>query len=319
MSNPQPADPPDQRSESVATVLVALLANLAIAVAKTVAGLISGSSAMLSEAAHSFADTVTEVLLFVALRRGARPPDDAHPFGHGKESYVWALLAAVCTFVAGAGFSVIQGVGTIIGGEQHGSYVVSYLVLAVAFVIECVSLTRAVYQVRREARRWRLSTFDYLRLTPDTAVKAVTLEDIAALIGLVIAAAGLILWQLTGDSVWDGIASIVIGALLFIVALVLGRANMALLVGLSVPPKLRNVIADELTAIPTIDGVSTLLTMQLGPDEVLVAANVDFADSATGEQIESAADEAERRLQSRFPGIRYLFLDPTRSPRRRPR
>ncbi|SCL28458.1 cation diffusion facilitator family transporter [Micromonospora inyonensis] len=301
------------RTESVGTVVVAGAANLAIAVAKLIAGLLSGSAAMLSEAVHSVADTTTEVLLYAALRRGARPADPRHPFGYGKESYVWALLAALFTFVAGAGFAVTHGVTTILVHEHSGDYLASYVVLAVSFGIESVSLARAVRQVRRESRRWRTTPRRFLRTTADTTVKAVFLEDSAALVGLLLAAVGVALSQLTGDELYDGIASILIGLLLLVVATTLAYSNVSLLVGRAVPGRLRREIEDELTDLPTVRRIDTLLTMQLGPDDVLVAAKVDFADEATGADIEAAADEAERRLTGRHPGIRYVFLDPTRS------
>ncbi|WP_446220349.1 cation diffusion facilitator family transporter [Micromonospora sp. IBHARD004] len=301
------------KTESVGTVVVAGTANLAIAVAKLVAGLISGSAAMLSEAAHSVADTTTEVLLYLALRRGARPADTRHPFGYGKESYVWAFLAALFTFVAGAGFAITHGVTTILVHEHTGAYLASYLVLAISFVIESVSLTRAVRQVRRESRRWRSSPRRYLRLTADTTVKAVFLEDSAALIGLLIAGVGLGLSHLTGDELYDGVASILIGVLLLAVATILARSNISLLVGRAVSERVHREIERELAGLPTVDRVDTLMTMLLGPEDILVAAKVDFHDDATGADIETAADEAERRLTDRYPEIGYVFLDPTRS------
>ena len=304
---------PEVKTESVGTVVVAGAANLAIAVAKLVAGLLSGSAAMLSEAAHSLADTTTEVLLYLALRRGARPADTRHPFGYGKESYVWAFLAALFTFVAGAGFAVTHGVTTILVHEHSGEYLVAYVVLAVSFAIESVSLARAVRQVRGESRRWGTTPRRYLRLTADTTVKAVFLEDSAALIGLLIAAGGLTLSHLTGDELYDGIASILIGVLLLVVAVVLARSNISLLVGRSVSDRLHRRIERELADVPTVDRVDTLMTMFLGPDDILVAAKVDFRDDATGADIEAAADEAERRLTGHFPEIAYVFLDPTRS------
>ncbi|WP_213450182.1 cation diffusion facilitator family transporter [Rhizomonospora bruguierae] len=305
--------------ESLGTVIIAGLANLAIAAAKAVAGLMSGSAAMLSESAHSVADTVTEVLLFTALRRGAKPPDDRHPFGYGKERYVWALFAAISLFAAGAGYSFLHGYDTIRYGEEVGSFLVAYVVLAISFVIECVSLTRALRQVRSAAARWSTTPRRFLRLTADTAVKAVFLEDTAALIGLTLAAAGLALTELTGSRFYDGAASIAIGVLLLVVAGILTHTNVSLLVGRAVPKAVYRRIHEDLSGVPTVDRVGTLLTMQLGPDEILVAARVDFADDATGADIEAAADEAERRLTERYPGIKYLFLDPTRGPSTRRR
>jgi cation diffusion facilitator family transporter len=299
------------QSESVGTVLIAGAVNLAIAAAKTVAGLLSGSSAMLSEAAHSYADTVTEVLLYVALRRGEQPPDEGHPFGHGKATYFWALLAALFTFVVGAGFSIFHGIDTIRRGEELTDFTVSYIVLVVAFALESVSFARALGQVRTASRRWRVSMTRYLRITPDTTVKAVALEDLAALIGLVIAAIGLGLAQLTGNAEWDGMASVAIGLLLLVVAVTLARHNASLLVGEAVPPRLHGAISDELSGVDGVEQVLTLFTMYLGPATLLVAAKVDFQDDYTGDAVEAAADEAERRLRERFPSIRFVFLDPT--------
>lgn len=308
----QPATAGEPQSESVGTVLIAGGANLAIAVAKAVAGVLSGSAAMLSEAAHSVADTTTEGLLYTALRRGQKAPDERHPFGYGKESYVWAFLAALFTFVAGAGFSITHGVHTIHSGRHSGDYTVSYVVLAVSFAIEATSLTRAVRQVRNSAGRWRVTPARFLRVSPDTTIKAVFLEDSAALVGLVLAGAGLGLAQATGEELWDGLASVAIGLLLLVAATTLAGSNVSLLVGRAATPRIRRMVEEEILAIPTVERIETLLTMQLGPTDVLVAAKVDFADTATGADIESAADEAERRLRARYSGIRYVFLDPTR-------
>jgi cation diffusion facilitator family transporter len=296
----EPADPTespdDEGNESVGTVVVAGLANLAIAAAKLVAGMLSGSAAMLSEAAHSLADTVTEVFLFVALRRGTKQPDEEHPFGYGKESFVWAFIAALFTFVGGAGFSIYHGVTTIISGEHSGDFLVSYIVLGVSFLAEGTSFLKAQRQVTGESKRWGITRRRFLRLTSDTTVKAVYFEDSAALIGLILAAAGIALSQITGAELWDGLA----------------RANVSLLVGRAVPRRMHNQIADDLAGIPVVTAVPTLLTMQLGPGAILVAAKVDFNDDVSGAEIEAASDEAERRLRARYPGIQYVFLDPTR-------
>ena len=313
---PAPAEPGTpsggSENESVGTVIIAGLANLVIAAAKLVAGLLSGSAAMLSEAAHSLADTVTEVFLFVALRRGGKPADEEHPFGYGKEAFVWAFIAALFTFIGGAGFSIYHGVTTILSGEHTGHYLISYIVLAVSFLAEGTSFLKAQRQVTGESRKWNISRARFLRLTPDTTVKAVYFEDSAALIGLVLAAGGIGLAQITGSEMWDGIASIAIGALLLVVATILARSNVSLLVGRAVPRRMHNQIADDLASIDVVTAVPTLLTMQLGPGNILVAAKVDFDDDVTGGEIEAASDEAERRLRARYPMIRYVFLDPTR-------
>ncbi|MEU9860512.1 cation diffusion facilitator family transporter [Streptomyces sp. NPDC047971] len=300
-----------EQGESVFTVIVAAAANLGIAVAKAVAGVISGSSAMLSEAAHSVADTVTEVMLLTALKRSEKPADEDHPLGYSGERYVWALLAAVATFVGGAVFSVYDGIHTLVQGEEVGDPLVSYIVLAIAFVLESFSLRTAVRQVRGEAERKRTPFGRYLRRTPDTTVKAVVMEDSAALAGLLLAAGGLLGVQITGSDVWDGVASILIGALLVYVAWVLGRSNAELLIGRPLPRAVREEVRDELLAVPHVVGVLELTTLIQGPDEVMIAAKVDFRDVSSAEQVEWACEEAEARLRARFPAVRRVYLDPT--------
>ncbi|MYW65950.1 cation diffusion facilitator family transporter [Streptomyces sp. SID8379] len=304
-------DAEEAGGESVFTVIVAAVANLGIALAKAVAGVISGSSAMLSEAAHSFADTVTELLLLTALKRGEKPADEEHPLGYGGERYVWALLAAVATFVGGAVFSFYDGIHTLVVGEELGDPLVSYIVLGIAFLLEGFSLRTAVKQARGEAARFKAPFGTYLKHTPDTAVKAVVLEDSAALAGLVLAAGGLLGGQLTGSGVWDGIASLCIGALLLWVAWVLGRSNAQLLVGRPLPKPMRAEIRALLVEGEHVEAVLELTTLVQGPREALVAAKVDFRDASTAAQIEWACEDASRRLRERFPSVRRVYLDPT--------
>ncbi|MGY1781532.1 cation diffusion facilitator family transporter [Geodermatophilus sp. SYSU D01036] len=301
----------EKGGESTGTVVVAGLANLGIAVAKLVGGLVSHSSAMLSEAAHSLADTITEVLLFVALKRGTKAPDARHPVGYGRETYFWALLACLATFTLGAGFSFYQGIETVLEGEEQGSPLIAYVVLAVSFVLEGASWLKAVRQVRGAARRWGTTPRRYLAETTDTTVKAVTFEDSAALVGLVLAALGLFLEQVTGDPVWDGVAAILIGVLLLLVAGSLARANVSLLIGQSIPRRLQDQLREEIAGLPQVDDVPVLLTTVIGPGQLAVMAKVDFADTATVADIERASDEAERRLVARHEGVRFVFLDPT--------
>lgn len=296
---------------STVTVVVAAAANLGIALAKLVAGLISGSSAMLSEAAHSVADTVTEVMLLTALKRSEKPADEDHPLGYGPERYIWAMLAAVATFVGGAVFSLYDGIHTLLRGEELGDPLISYLVLAVAFLLEGFSLRTGVRQVRGEAARLRMPAPRYLRRTPDTAVKAVVMEDSAALAGLLLAAGGLLGGQLSGSGVWDGIASILIGVLLVYVAWVLCRSNAQLLIGLPLPADMRAGVREELLSVPHIVEVVELTTLIQGPSELLVAAKIDFRDAATAAQIEWACEEAEQQLRERYPSIQRVYLDPT--------
>ncbi|GGY19396.1 cation diffusion facilitator transporter [Streptomyces tanashiensis] len=292
-------------------MIVAAVANLGIAAAKVVAGIVSGSSAMLSEAAHSVADTVTEAMLLTALKRSEKPADEDHPVGYAGERYVWALLAAVATFVGGAVFSLYDGIHTLTHGEEVGDPTISYIVLGIAFVLEGFSLRTGIKQVRAEAERMKAPFARYLRLTADTTVKAVVMEDSAALAGLMLAAGGLLGVQITGSDVWDGVASILIGLLLVYVAWVLGRSNAELLIGRPAPRRMRDGIREELLSVPHIIDVLDLITLIQGPGEILVAAKIDFRDVSSAGQVEWACEDAESQLRERFPAIRRVYLDPT--------
>ncbi|TCC54150.1 cation diffusion facilitator family transporter [Kribbella capetownensis] len=296
-------------------MLVAGAANLLVGAAKAVVGVISGSAALQAEAAHSVADTVTEVFLFIAARRGARGPDSRHPFGYGRETYLWAFLAALATFVAGAGFSIARGIETLFRGEppDDTSMWVVYGVLAFAFVVEGGSLARGVREARHTAAALSLPPLDYLEDTTDTPVKAVIFEDTAALIGLVLAAVGVSLRHLTGQTAWDGLASIAIGALLVVTAATLARANLSLLVGQTVRPELQAALRGSLESLPGVVSVPVFVAVVIGPGSLMIAAKVHFESASTATDIERAADEAERRLRALSPGVRYVFLDPTPS------
>ena len=311
MSEPTRSKPREGGGESTTTVVVAAVANLGIALAKAVAGVISGSSAMLSEAAHSVADTVTELMLLVSLKASDRPADEEHPLGYGGARYIWALLASVATFVGGGVFAMYDGVHTLTHREDPGDPLISYLVLAVAFILEGYSLRTGLKQARGEADRLGVRLKRYLRRTPDTAVKAVVMEDSAALAGLLLAAAGLFAGQLTGSGVWDGVASLCIGVLLVYVAWVLGHANSELLIGRPLPAEMRAAVRAELLADPHVMDVIELTTLLQGPDEALVAAKVDFRDMYSAADIERACDSMARRVRERFPAVRRVYLDPT--------
>jgi cation diffusion facilitator family transporter len=304
-------DAENEHGESALTVLLALGANVAIAVAKAVAAVVTGSSALMSEAGHSVADCATEVLLLTALRRSARPADTSHPFGYGKARFFWSLLAAVFIFTAGALFSFYQGVSTLTGPpEEHKDALVGYLVIAVAAVLESISLRQAIRQVRREQAEAKLPLWPFLKRTDDPTVKTVLYEDSAALVGLLLAFAGLALSQLTGSSVWDGIASLLIGLLLVVVAYLLGRSNMSLLVGRQADPRLVAVVHDRLAGQPEVDVVVELLTMVIGTDRVLVCARIDFDDAVTTAELEHACVRIDTELRTEFPDLDQIFLEP---------
>ena len=298
--------------ESRTTVLIALAANAAIAVAKAVAGLVSGSSAMLAEAAHSVADTINQVFLLFSFAVSEREPDADHPFGYGKERFFWSFLAAVGIFVAGAGFSLYEGLHRVFGPqEESGSYGIAYAVLAFSFLAEGSSLLRAYRQTRREAADKEQSHTGYVKESRDPTTKTVLLEDSAAVIGLVLAAAGVGLHQITGNQVYDGLASIAIAVLLAVVAFTLGRDTKALLVGEAATPEERKAICAVLDARPEVDRVVELLTMALAPERLLVAARIDLADGLSTDEVERASSEMDRELRERVPGVWQVFLDAT--------
>ena len=300
-------------SETRATVLAALAANLAVAVAKAAGGLLTGSAALLSEAAHSVADTLNEIFLLLSLQKAERPADRIHPFGYGKERFFWSLLAAVGIFVSGAGFSVYQGVVALRKqGEPPPSgreFFIIYAVLAVAVVLEGASLGKALKQVRSEAAAARRSPLDFVRRSPDPTVKTVASEDTVAVVGVAIAVVGTVLHQLTGDELWDGVASLLIAGLLAYIAVVLGRDTKELLIGEAADPALRLGAYDVLQSRPEVDGVGELLTMQLGPASVLVVGRVQLIDGLSSGDVVRLSNEVEDDLRARHPDVASFFVD----------
>jgi len=294
------------------TVLVALAANAAIAVAKLFAGVVSGSSAMLAETAHSVADTINQVFLLYSLRLSEREPDAEHPFGYGKERFFWAFLAAVGIFVAGAGFALYEGIERILASSgESGPYGIVYAVLAFSFLAEGTSLVRAWRQTRREASERRASPADYVRASRDPTTKTVLFEDSAAVIGVLLAFAGVALHQATGDKLYDGLASIAIALLLATVAITLGRDTKNLLIGEAATPQEREAIREVLASHAAVDGVLQLLTMAVAPERLLVAARIDLADGLDTAEVERASSEIEAQVRECVPAVWQVFLDAT--------
>jgi cation diffusion facilitator family transporter len=254
---------------------------------------------------------MNQAFLLTALRRSQRPPDPDHPFGYGMARYFWALLAAVGIFVLGAGFAAYEGVTALLEPGETGSPLWSFVVLAAAFCFEGVSFVRALWQLRRDAELAGREVATHLRTDAEPALRAVVWEDGVALVGLVLAAAGLALDELTNTQAWDAVASLAIAGLLVVVAYGLGRQNMDHLIGKAVAPDMQRGIATLIRDTDGVDGVLDLLTMRLAPDQVLVAARIDLASGYSPEELELAADEVERRVREEYPEVRHLFLDPT--------
>ena len=293
-SVPGPEDPGG--SESATTVVVAFGANILIAAAKSIAGVVTGSASILAEAAHSWADAGNEVFLIIANRRSRRPPDLAHPFGHGREAYVWSLFAALGLFVAGATVSVTRGIQELLRPEPASHFVVGYIVLAVSFVLEGISFRQSVRQAKPEADSMQRDLIEHVLVTSDPTLRAVFAEDSAALAGLLIAAASLAAHQLTGSPIPDAAGSIVIGVLLAATALVLINRNRQFLVGQEADPRVRAAAIQALLDAPEVARVTYLRLEIVGPRMVSVIGDVDL----TGDDTESHLAVRLRALEARI-------------------
>jgi cation diffusion facilitator family transporter len=300
------------------TVLIALVANGVIAVAKGVGGMVTGSSAMLAETAHSIADTVDQVLMLVSIRLGDREPDEEHPFGYGKDRFFWTFLVAVIIFLAGAIFSIGDGVLRLTGHEILGSgggrVWIAFVVLGIAFVSEGTSFVRAFRQTRKGARESGLGLVEFVRISKEPTTKMVFSEDAVAVAGIVVAFAGLALQELTGSEKWDAAAAVLIGLLLIYVAYALGRDIRGLLLGEAARPDQREALHRTLQEPEEVEDVVELLTMYTGPRSLLVAARIDLADGVESRRVEQLASELDGRLREAVPDVDQVFLDPT--PRR---
>jgi cation diffusion facilitator family transporter len=299
------------------TVIIAGAANILVGLAKLAAGIMTGSSAMLAEAAHSAADTLDQAFLLTSLHQADRPADRDHPFGHGQERYFWSLLAAFGIFVAGGGFSIFEGLLSL-SSKHNESPLIAYAALAVAFVAEGTSFARAFWQVRGEARRRRKKVLDHVESSPDITVKVALFEDSVAVVGLILAALGVGLRQLTGSPVWDGAASIAIGVLLVVVAIKLGLDSKDLLIGQAASPELERVIREEIESRPGVDALLELQTMHMGPDSLIVAARVALNDELGADEAEDLADEVDSGLAEKLPLQLHVFIDPTQTRRMPP-
>jgi cation diffusion facilitator family transporter len=298
-------------SESKKTVLVAVAANATIATAKGVAGAISGSSSLLAEAAHSVADAANQGMLLVSIGLGERKPDDEHPFGYGKERFFWTLLAAVMIFLAGAVFSIGQGVLEIVRGGKEKAFWLVLGTIAFAALAEGASFVRALHQTRGEARDAGVGLVAYIRQSKDPTVKAVISEDATDLAGLLFATAGVTIAHVTGNPIFDGAGAVLVGLLLVVVAWLLGHDTKGLLLGEAAPERERTLLRQAIGRHPEVDEVRELRTMYVGPESLLVAARIDVADGVTAGRLEELADEIERDLRDAVPTVDQVFLDPT--------
>lgn len=289
-------------------VYVALAGNLGIAVAKFVAASITGSSAMLSEGVHSLVDTVNELLLLHGLRRAARPPTPTHPFGYGRELYFWSFIVALLVFAMGAGISLYEGIVHLRHPEPARNHGVAYAVLGISLLFEGTSWWVALREFRH--RKGRLGYFAAFRQSKDPSTFTVLLEDSAALLGLLIALAGLLGAQWLDMPELDGIASIGIAAVLAVTAFLLARETKGLLIGEPAHPH----VAESLLALsgrdPDVRAANGVLTMQMGPNQVVAALSAEFEDNRTTPQIEACVGRIEAAARREHPELTALFIKP---------
>ena len=290
------------------TLVVALLANRGIAVSKFVAAAITGSSAMLTEGVHSVVDSTNQLLLMWGRRAARRPPDRVHPFGYGRELYFWSFVVAVLVFALGAGVSIYEGIIHIANPEPAVDPVIAYAVLLVAFLLEGWSTVEAFGDFKKS--KGSVSWFQAVRRSKDPPAFILLLENGAAMAGIIAAAIGLGLSQLTHDPFFDGAASVVIGVILGITASLLAYESKGLLIGEAADPELVDNLHDLACSQPGVVGVGHVLTVHSSPDQITVMMNVDFRDDMLAGEVERIVCEVEREARERWPQVRRLFVRP---------
>ncbi|OFV84378.1 MAG: cation transporter [Acidobacteria bacterium RBG_16_64_8] len=294
-------------AESKRAVVAAIIGNAAIAAIKFVAGTMTGSSAMISEGIHSLVDTGNGGLLFHGLRSSTREPDADHPFGHGMEIYFWSLIVAVSIFGVGGGMSMYEGIIHMRSPSPLESPTINYIVLALAIVFESFSFSVAWKAFRRH--KGSRTTLAAIRLGKDPSLFTVLFEDTAALLGLVVAFVGIFISHRFDAPVIDGLASLVIGLLLVCTAGWLAYESKSLLVGEAADPKLVTEVRNMALADPAVTGLGAVLTMHLGPDDVLLNIEVRFVPGLPAEEIHAAVGRIEELIRGPFPEVKRIFVE----------
>lgn len=294
-------------AESKKAVVAAIIGNAAIAVIKFVAGALTGSSAMISEGIHSIVDTGNGGLLFHGLRRGARPADEHHPFGHGGEVYFWSLIVAVSIFGIGGGMSIYEGITHMQHPAPLENPTINYIVLTLAAVFESMSFSVAwrTFRVTRGSRR----TLAAIHHGKDPSMFTVLFEDTAALLGLAVAFLGVFLSHQLEEPLIDGLASVIIGLILVVAALWLAYESRSLLVGEAADPEMVRTIRAVALADPAVTGLGAVLTMHLGPDDILLNLEVQFTRGLPAEGIHAAIHRIEEQIQAEHPEVSRIFIE----------
>jgi cation diffusion facilitator family transporter len=288
-------------------VYAALIGNGCIAILKFIVAVLSRSSVLLAEAFHSVADTGNQALLLFGMKRSQRPPDEKHPFGYGKAQYFWSFVVANMLFMVGAVAAVFEGVGKIRNPHPIERTHLIYLVLGISIFIESISFGIAVKEFFRQ--KTHDSIWEEIKGSKDSSLIVVLLEDSAAMVGLFIALAGTFLVQVTGNPLIDGIASILIGVLLTFVAVFLANEVRKLLIGESASDENLFLIRKTVESFPEVNSIGEISTMHMGPDDILLAIDVDFRDDVTLGELEKVIDRMEQGIRKKVPEVRQIFIE----------
>lgn len=289
-------------------IIAALSANLAIAVSKFVAAFFTGSSSMLAEGIHSVADSGNQLLLLIGGKRAQRASDKTHPFGYGRERYFYAFVVAVVLFTIGAVFSLYEGWHKIAQPAKVESPIWAFAVLIFAIIAEGFSFRTAIKE--SNPLRGKQSWFAFIRRSKSPELPVILLEDLGALLGLIFALFGVTMAVVTGDGVWDGIGTLMIGVLLAIIAVVLAVETKSLLLGEGASPEVEEQIRAALEGSPEVARIIHMRTLHLGPEELLVAAKIAVEHDDTAGEVARGIDEAERRIRDAVPIARVIYLEP---------
>ena len=288
-------------------IYAALAGNTAIAAIKFAAAIFTGSSAMLSEAVHSLVDSGNQGLLLYGIRKAGKPADEDHPFGYGMELYFWTFVVAILIFAVGAGVSIYEGVHKLLDPHPIESAYVNYIVLGVAMIFESAALFIAAKEFNKT--RGRRGILAEVRASKDPTVFTVLFEDTAALLGLAAALIGIALAQALDMPIFDGIASIVIGAILTIVAILLAYESKGLLIGEAADASVRQGVRAILLNRPELLRLNEILTMHLGPRDILLNLSLDFRDNLTANDVEAAISALEIEIKAAYPEITRVFIE----------
>ena len=289
-------------------IIAAFFANLGIAIAKFVGFLLTGSAGLLAEAGHSVADTGNQGLLMFGSKRGSRPADRAHPFGYGPERYFWSFIVALVLFSMGGLFALYEGIQKLGNPHEIESAGIAYAILGVSILLETFSLRTAIKEANhvRNGRSW----WNFIRTAKAPELPVVLLEDVGAECGLAFALTGLTMAEITGDPRWDAVGSVAIGLLLIVVAIILAVEMKGLLIGEAASDEDLDAINSALSGSDKVKGIIHLRTMHLSPDQLLVAAKLDFDPSLTLAELAVAIDDAEANLRTQVPIAHTVYIEP---------